>query len=51
MKAAVLRGLRELVIEEAPMPVIGPKDILLRSRACGICGTDVHIYEIGRAHV
>jgi len=45
MKAAVLRGLRELVIDDVPTPVIGPKDILLRSRACGICGTDVHIYD------
>ena len=46
MKAAVLRGLRELVVvDDAPMPPIGPKDILLRSRACGICGTDVHIYD------
>ncbi len=45
MKAAVLRGLRELVIENVPTPAIGPKDVLLRSRACGICGTDVHIYD------
>lgn len=46
MKAAVLRGLRDVVIDrDAPVPTIGPKDVLLRSRACGICGTDVHIYE------
>lgn len=45
MKAAVLRGLRDLVIEEVPVPSVGPRDVLVRSRACGVCGTDVHIFE------
>jgi len=46
MKAAVLRGLRDIVIRnDAPIPTIGPKDVLVRSRACGICGTDVHIFD------
>jgi 2-desacetyl-2-hydroxyethyl bacteriochlorophyllide A dehydrogenase len=45
MKAAVLRGLRELVVSDVPTPTIGPKDVLVRSRACGICGTDVHIFD------
>lgn len=30
---------------EVPVPAIGPKDILLRTRATSICGTDVHIYN------
>lgn len=30
---------------EAPVPQIGPKDILLRTRATSICGTDIHIYN------
>ncbi|MCC7164535.1 MAG: L-threonine 3-dehydrogenase [Anaerolineae bacterium] len=30
---------------EAPIPQIGPKDILLRTRATSICGTDIHIYN------
>lgn len=27
------------------MPSVGPKDVLIRIKACGVCGTDVHIYE------
>lgn len=27
------------------MPSLGPKDVLIRVKACGVCGTDVHIYE------
>lgn len=27
------------------MPKIGPKDVLIQVKACGVCGTDVHIYE------
>ena len=27
------------------MPKVGPKDVLIQVKACGVCGTDVHIYE------
>ena len=30
---------------DAPAPEIGPKDVLVRVRRTGICGTDVHIYK------
>ena len=26
-------------------PSLGPKDVRLRPRACGVCGSDVHFYE------
>ncbi|HWE63847.1 MAG TPA: alcohol dehydrogenase catalytic domain-containing protein [Chloroflexota bacterium] len=46
MKAAVLRQIRApLVLEEVADPVIGPDDLLVQTRACGICGTDVHIQD------
>lgn len=32
-------------LREVPVPEIGPKDILLRTRATSICGTDIHIYN------
>ncbi len=35
-------------VETVPDPVPGPNDILLRPRACGICGSDVHFYETDR---
>lgn len=34
-----------LELREVSMPVIGPEDVLIRVKACGICGSDVHFYE------
>lgn len=30
---------------DAPIPAIGPKDVLVKVHKTGICGTDVHIYR------
>lgn len=35
----------QLKLEEIPIPEIGPKDVLIRVKACGICGSDVHMYQ------
>lgn len=44
MKAAVVYGPEDLRIEERPMPqVTAEDDVLVRVRAVGICGSDVHI--------
>jgi len=46
MKAMVLERFAEpMVFKEVPEPQIGPQDILLRTRACGLCGTDIKIYD------
>lgn len=45
MKSAVFYGKHDLRVEEREMPEVGPDDVLIQVRACGICGTDVHIYE------
>jgi D-arabinitol dehydrogenase (NADP+) len=34
-----------LVLEERQMPAAGPGDVLVKVMACGICGTDVHIWR------
>ena len=35
-----------LLLEEVPQPQPGPEEVLIRVRACGICGSDIHIvYE------
>jgi len=34
-----------LWLEEAPMPVPGPDEVLVKVRKTGICGTDIHIYN------
>lgn len=48
MRAAVLYGPRELRIEDRERPTIGPGEMLLRVRAVGVCGSDVHTYAHGR---
>lgn len=45
MKSAVFYGKHDLRVENSPMPKVAPEDILIQVKACGICGTDVHIYE------
>lgn len=34
---------KPLVLEEVPIPELGPRDVLVDIKASGICGTDVHI--------
>lgn len=46
MRAAVLHAIGQpLRIQDVPIPSIGPEDVLVRSMACGICGTDLHIRD------
>jgi L-iditol 2-dehydrogenase len=42
MKALVLKDYHRLIHEEAADPEPGFGEVLLRVRACGICGSDVH---------
>ena len=45
MKAAFLTGVRSLEIREVPAPrIIRDDDVLVRSRAVGVCGSDLHYY-------
>lgn len=32
-------------MEDAPMPVVGPNDVLVKIKKTSICGTDLHIYN------
>jgi D-arabinitol dehydrogenase (NADP+) len=46
VKAAVLEAVKTIAIRnDVAEPDIGPNDVLVRAKACGICGTDVHIWE------
>lgn len=45
MKSAIFYGKHDLRVEECPIPEIKPCEVLIQVEACGICGTDVHIYE------
>ncbi len=45
MKAMLLSEYKKLEIVDMPMPVCGPNDLLVRVKACGICGSDVHGWD------
>src|SRR5215468_3612637 len=42
MKALLLKEYMQLEVTDFPEPEIGPDDLLVRVRACGICGSDIH---------
>ena len=42
MKALVLKEYKKFSYEDVPEPQVGPDDVLIRVKACGICGSDIH---------
>jgi len=42
MKALLYKGPRAFHFTDVPDPEPGPRDVLVRVKACGICGSDVH---------
>jgi len=48
MKAAVLHRPGEIRVEQRQVPEPGPGEVLVRVRAVGVCGSDVHYYKEGR---
>jgi L-iditol 2-dehydrogenase len=45
MKALLLSEYKKLSVVEMPTPEIGEDEVLVRVRACGICGSDIHGYD------
>ena len=44
MKAIRLDGLGSLALRDVAKPVPGPNEILVKVAACGVCGTDRHLF-------
>ena len=42
MKALVLKEYKQFAYEDVPVPAVGPEEVLIAVKACGICGSDVH---------
>lgn len=47
MKAAVVTGPGTVDVLDAPRPQIRPTDVLIKMRACGVCGSDGFYITIG----
>ncbi len=45
MRALLLSEYKKLSVVEMPTPEMGDDDVLVRIRACGICGSDIHGYD------
>ena len=51
MNAAVLHAVGDLRYETVPMPEVGEDEVLLKIRACGVCGSDIpRVYTKGTYH-
>ncbi len=47
MRAARLHAIRDLRVEDLPVPEPGPGELLVRVEGCGVCPTDVRKWAIG----
>ncbi len=47
MKATFMTGPESCEIRDIPTPKPGEKEVLIRVRACGICGSDIGLYKMG----
>jgi len=45
MKALLLEAYKQLKVTEMSEPTLGPEDLLVRVKACGICGSDIHGFD------
>ncbi len=51
MKAAVLEALEKMVVRDIAMPSAGPGELLVRVKACAVCGSDLRIFHHGNPRV
>jgi len=50
LRAAIFYGPGDIRIEERPLPRIGPGEVLVKIKAAGICGSDLHGYRSAPTH-
>jgi len=50
MRQAVLTEPKRFTVTDAPMPAIGPGEVLLRVAACGVCASELDIYQGAAGH-
>ena len=45
MRALLLSEYKHLSVVDMPVPSIGEDEVLVRVKACGVCGSDIHGYD------
>ncbi|WLQ36364.1 zinc-dependent alcohol dehydrogenase family protein [Streptomyces castrisilvae] len=45
MRAAIIESIGKVSVETVPDPTPGPRDVVVAVKACGLCGTDLHILQ------
>ena len=45
MKAAIFKKANVIEVDELPVPETPPGMVRVKTLACGVCGTDLHIYK------
>lgn len=45
MKAAVYHGVKDIRVEDIPEKTVGDNEVSIATKFCGVCGTDIHIYN------
>lgn len=48
MKAGVLIGPQRIDIRQVPVPEMSPGMLKIRVSACGVCGSDIHMWKAGK---
>ena len=51
MRVARFHAPGDVRLEDAPEPSPGPREVMIRVRACSMCGTDVKISKFGHHHI
>lgn len=48
MKAGVLVGPQQIVVQDVPVPELKLGEIEIDVKACGVCGSDIHMWKTGK---
>ena len=51
MKASVYEGYDKIAVKEIPTPKVDDNSVLVRVRACAVCGSDIRIFHYGNNRV
>lgn len=47
MRAALFYGKGDIQVKEAPDPIVSSDKILVDVEWCGLCGSDLHLFQLG----